>query len=375
VVQVNYLVLERRPRVWLFEILDDEVGLGDLEKQLNISELIHLSAEEIDKKVHLKELALQRQKFEIKEQNSEVEKLINDDFNHQEKEDIFLNHNKVSLLQEESKKVFVKFLESNHIGFLELKEGTIKLSSENLKKLFNLLKANMSDKRTNALAYKEERKVLQKMNRLKELKVSFKTNNNDEFQTLYLYLNHPIIAMIIRDKNQKTVYSVLSHKKYSDGFAIIYRVDFKQLKAKSMIRVLVVDTNLALVDELDYFEFIANCSEVKAEPSVNLEALKAKLNAEVIQSIEQHKRIESESQNRLIDIKINSMENYFEKQINKVKRLQNKVQQEDIQRMRIGEIDNLENRRDEKIGELMGQKDGSLGFEVLGVLEIGGEDE
>jgi hypothetical protein len=26
-VQVNYLVLERRPRIWLFEILDDEVGL------------------------------------------------------------------------------------------------------------------------------------------------------------------------------------------------------------------------------------------------------------------------------------------------------------------------------------------------------------
>ena len=361
-------------------IFENSIGelepiLGDLEKQLNISELIHLSAKEIDKKVHLKELALQRQKSEIKEQNSEVEKLINDDFNHQEKEDIFLNHNKVSLLQEESKKVFVKFLESNHIKFLELKEGTIKLSFENLKKLFNLLKANMSDKRTNALAYKEERKVLQKMNRLKELKVSFKTNNNDEFQMLYLYLNHPIIAMIIKDKNQKTVYSVVSYKKYSDGFAIIYRVDFKQLKAKSMIRVLVVDTNLALVEELDYFEFIANCSEVKAEPSVILEELKAKLNSKVIQSIEQHKSIESASQNRLIDIKINSMENYFEKQINKVKRLQKKVQQEDIQRMRIGEIDNLENRRDEKIGELMGQKEGSLGFEVLGVLEIGGEDE
>ena len=187
---------------------------------------------------------------------------------------------------------------------------------------------------------------------------------------LYLYLNHPLIAMIIRDKNQKTVYSVVSHKKYSDGFANIYRVDFKQLKAKSMIRVLVVDTNLALVDELDYFEFIANCSDVNAAPSVNLEALKAKLNTDVIQSIEQHKRIESESQNRLIDIKINSMENYFEKQINKVKRLQKKVQQEDIQRMRIGEIENLENRKDEKIGELMGQKEGSLGFEVLGVLEV-----
>jgi hypothetical protein len=28
-VQVNYLVLERRPRIWLFEILDDEVGLDN----------------------------------------------------------------------------------------------------------------------------------------------------------------------------------------------------------------------------------------------------------------------------------------------------------------------------------------------------------
>jgi len=28
-VQVNYLVLERRPRIWLFEILDDEVGLKE----------------------------------------------------------------------------------------------------------------------------------------------------------------------------------------------------------------------------------------------------------------------------------------------------------------------------------------------------------
>ena len=361
-------------------IFENSIGelepiLGDLEKQLNIPKLLHLSAEEIEKKVHLEELALQRQKSEIELQNAEVEKLINDDFNYQSKEDIFLNSNKVSLLQEESRKIFVKFLESNGVGFLELKDGTIKLSSENLKRLFKLLKANMSDKRTHALAYKEERSVLQKINRLKELKVSFKTNNNDTFETLYLYLNHPIIAIIIRDRNHKTLYSVVSHTKYSDGFAIIYRVDFKQLKVKSMIKVLVVDTHLDLVDELDYFEFIVNCRKSQAQPTQNLEALKAKLNTKVIQSIEQHKRTESASQNRLIDIKINSMENYFEKQINKRKRLEREVHQEDIRRMRIKEIENLENQRYEKIGELMGQKEGSLGFEVLGSLEIGGGDE
>jgi SNF2 family DNA or RNA helicase len=361
-------------------IFENSIGelepiLGDLEKQLNISKLIHLSAEELDKQIHLQELALEREKSEIKMKNSEVEKLINDDFNHQTKAELFLNQNKVSFLQEESKRIFVKFLEGNSIGFLELKDGTIKISSENLKRLLKLLKTNMSNKRTNALAYKEERRVLQKINRLKELKVSFQTNNNDEFQTLYLYLNHPIIAMIIRDKNYKSVYSVVSHKDYSSGFAIIYRVDFKQLKVKSMIRVIVVDKNLALVEELDYFEFISKCSEAKAKSSINLEELKAKLNLKVIQFIEQHKQIESKSQNRLIDIKINSMQNYFEKQINKVKRLQKKVQQEDIVRMRIGEIENLENRRDEKIRELMGQKEISFGFEILGVLEIGGDYE
>ena len=357
------------------DIFENSIGelepiLGDLERELNISELIHLSAREVEERVHLTELALERQKFEIKEQNLEVEKLINDDFNHQAKEDIFLNQNKIDILQEESKKLFIGFLEENKINYLELKGGEVKLSSENLKKLFKLLKANMSDKRTNALAYKEERRVLQKLNKLKELKVSFKTNNNDDFNWLYLYLNHPVMAIIIKDKNHKTLYAKISHSGYGDGFAIIYRVDFNQLKSKSMIRVLVVDRALSLLDELDYFEFIVNCKVFKGEATRNLEALKAKLNSKVIQSIEQHKNIELASQNRLIEIKIDSMKSYFEKQINKVKRLQKKVKQEDIQRMRIGEVENLENRRDEKILELEGQKEGSMEFEILGVVGI-----
>jgi hypothetical protein len=228
----------------------------------------------------------------------------------------------------------------------------------------------MSDKRVEALKYKEERAVLQKIYKYKELKISFTTNNSNEFQTLYLYLNHPIISIIIRDKNYKTVYSVVSHKQYNNSFAIIYRVDFRQLKERSMIRVLIVDTNLDLVDELDYFEFIHNCRETKAKPNINLEALKAKLNSKVIEAIEQHKLIESASQNRLIDIKINSIENYFEKQINKVQRLQKKVQQEDIQRMRIGEIENLKNQKDKKIKELESQKEISSSFEILGIVGI-----
>ena len=46
------------------------------------------------------------------------------------------------------------------------------------------------------------------------------------------------------------------------------------------------------------------------------------------------------------------------------------MQQEDIVRMRVGEIGNLEARCKEKVEELMGQREIFSGFEVFGVLEI-----
>jgi hypothetical protein len=50
--------------------------------------------------------------------------------------------------------------------------------------------------------------------------------------------------------------------------------------------------------------------------------------------------------------------------------LQKKVQQEDIQRMRIGEIENLKNQKDKKIKELESQKEISSSFEILGIMGI-----
>ena len=137
-----------------------------------------------------------------------------------------------------------------------------------------------------------------------------------------------------------------------------------------MIRVMVVDNDLSLIEEVDYFEFIGGCSNTQAEPTLNLAEIKTKLNSKVINSIEQHKRIESEAQNRLIDIKIDSITNYFEKQIKKVKRVQKDVQQEGIVRMRVGEVENLEAKCRDKVDELMGQREIFSGFEVFGVLEI-----
>jgi hypothetical protein len=235
-------------------IFENSIGelepiLGDFEKSIDIASMMYLSQEEIDQKLHLQELALERKRVEISKHSKEFDKMLNEDLNYREKEERLLNSLKINILQEQSKQILVSYLNDNNINFLELKDGNIKLSSENLKQFFNILKQNMSDKRVEALKYKEERAVLQKIYKYKELKISFTANNSNEFQTLYLYLNHPIISIIIRDKNYKTVYSVVSHKQYNNSFAIIYRVDFRQLKERSMIRVLIVDTNLDLVDE------------------------------------------------------------------------------------------------------------------------------
>lgn len=54
----------------------------------------------------------------------------------------------------------------------------------------------------------------------------------------------------------------------------------------------------------------------------------------------------------------------------KVKRLEQKLSNEDVKRMRIGEIENLKIQKEKKIQELENQKEIKSSFEVLGCLEI-----
>jgi len=312
----------------------------------------------------LQELALEREKSEIKMKNSEVEKLINDDFNHQAKAELFLNQNKVSFLQEESKRIFVKFLESNSIGFLELKDGIVKLSSKSVKEFTRLLKNKL-------ILTDRESQFLFRINKIGDLKISFTTQNNDEFKILYLYLNHKLMRMIISLMDrEKKLYTMLKHNYYKNGYAVIFRLNFKQLKVKSILQVIVVDNNMQFINEVDYFEFIRDCSKSDSEFDRDLKGLEEKVLIEVIKSKEKHEIRESTIQNRLIDIKINSIKNYFQKKINKAKRLKKKVNDEGIIRMKIGQVENLEVKEKDKINELMNQKRMVSDFEILGIVGI-----
>ncbi len=161
-------------------IFENSIGelepiLGDLEKKLDIPNLIKLSKEEIEQKIKIEELAIERKRLEIQENLQEFDKMLNDDLALQDNKKEFLNNKKIDILQNESKKIFIDFLQNNKISYTELKDGTIKLSLENTKKIFNLLKANMSDKRKEPLRYQEEKDVLIKIKKSKDLKISFST--------------------------------------------------------------------------------------------------------------------------------------------------------------------------------------------------------
>lgn len=356
-------------------IFEESIGelepiLGNLEETLNISELITLSQKEIDEKIHLQELALRREEKEIVEQTKQVDELLNDDINHKKLSDNFFNELKIKILQEESKKIFIDFINKNKINYVELKDEKIKFSSENLKKLFSTLKSQMSDKRSCALQYKEEKKLLQRINQYKELKVSFETNNNDEFQTLYLFLNNPVISMICRNKSHKTVYTKIEHNEYKNMYALVYRVELKQFKSKSLIKTILLDKEFNFIKELDYFEFISECKNTELNSNEDLEKVKRKATSIIAKLVGKQIEIEKKNQDRLVDIKISSIKNHFDKQINKTSKLEQKLLQEDVKRMRIAEIENLQEQRIIKIKDLEVQRNIQSSFEILGVVSI-----
>jgi superfamily II DNA/RNA helicase len=365
-----YLKLYDKLNIFENSIGELEPILGDLEKQLDIPKLITLSQKEIDEVINIKELSLKRQELEIKTQNIEVERLISDDYQTKEKQSILFNSNKIQILQHQTKVIFIQYLKDNNIEFIKLKDETLKLSNENRKKLIAELKKKLSDKKTNPIRYKEERSLLHMIYKYKDLRVSFATNNNDNFQTLYLFLNNPIIRMIASAKNYSTMYSTANNPNYPNKVAVIYRADFKQQKPKSIIKTLILDNELSFIDELDYFEFISNCTPIELKSNVDFGKLKSNVTHQIVRCLEKYKISEIENQTRIIDIKINSVKSYFEKQINRASRMEEKVLHEDVKRMKIGEIDNLKNQRDKKINDLEKQKNSTSSFEILGLIEL-----
>jgi len=74
--------------------------------------------------------------------------------------------------------------------------------------------------------------------------MSFDSLVNEDFNTIFININHPIIRMLTRERKHQVNYSFVSVPNQSKGFAITYRIDIIQDKTKSLIKTMVLDDSL-----------------------------------------------------------------------------------------------------------------------------------
>jgi SNF2 family DNA or RNA helicase len=347
-----------------------EPVLGNLERDINVAELLHLTQEEIDQKIQLQELSIKRQEVEILNQTQELEKLLNDDFETKERQDEILNSKKLTYLKHQAEQLIIKAFVENEIGWYHDRNGTLRLNSDNTKKLFQVLRSKMSDKRTNPKFYKEERMLLQLIQNQKLIRMSFDSVVNEDFNTLFININHPIIRMLTQARKHQVNYSFVSVPNLSEGFAITYRIDIIHDKTKSLIKTMVLDDSLNQKNELDFFDFIFEVTESKKSDEVDFELIKSKANIAIIEKLEELKEAERQNLSRQIEIKAHSINNHFGKKISRTSKMEDAVAHGDIKRMRIAERENLIEQRDLKLKELQSKNKLTASFEIISILKI-----
>lgn len=359
-------------------IFENSIGelepiLGNLNNELNIAELIDLNQDEIDNLLSLKELAIKRQEIEQKEQTIELEKLINDSFEEQNLKEDFFENIKIDFVQKHCKKIFINYLNNNEIKFRENKNKELVISEANLKRLVLLLKSTLSDKRSEAGKYKLQRDFLQSIYHLQSATFNFETNYNEEYHTIYLFLNHPIFEMLKNDRKQEVNYAVAKHSKIKNAIACIYRSELKHSKNLNFLKIILhdKDTNKKIDEEFNYFEFMSELEEINNSSNADSFTIDEKIiNESIIHDIERIKTQEEYINNRNIDLKINSICFHYEKQISNIKNVIGKLKDTDIIRMRTFEIENLKEKLKSKVEELEKKKNTQHNFEVLGYVNI-----
>ena len=367
-----YIKLYNKLSIFEQSLGEVEPILGDLEKNFNITELTKLSQEEIDEKIHFIELSAKRREKESSEHNRELDKLLIDDYVNEIEKNKLLDSRKIKLIQQTTRNLFLQYLKSHYIKYVSLDNSRVKLTKDGTSKLFQLLKAKMSNKRSQPANYKDERLILQRIHKMNQLTVSFDTNYNEDYNYVYLYLNSPIIRLIMKNEKYNLSKVHLNNPDENTAFAVVYRVDFTHFKTISNLYSMLLDSEYNLIRNVDYFDFIDKCADKGdlTEAEYNFEKLKDEAYNQLSEVIERLKTKERNNVKDLLNTKIESISNYYDKQIKKAEQQKNKVSQSDVQRMRVAEIENLKKKRQTKINELEEKKQLNSSFEILGLVKL-----
>lgn len=341
--------------------------LGAFSKTIDIPSLVFLNSEELENKLHLEELAIKRKEVELKSNSLEMDKFLNQEDLLVSMEEFMATH-KVDYLKTQIKRCIVEFMENHSISVVET-NGNIKLTQEKSRKLFELLKSKIIDKKEAFNQYNYEKLALASLQ--KEVKFVFDKQEDEDLMTQHLFINHPIITMIKRGSEAKKVISSCASYNAIQGYAIIYRIDVASNKTASQLNVLLLGNDFKKLGDVDYFEFIAQaqeCPKIESEENFEkvLQVSKTLLSRELEEKIAKEKTIHEKK----IDIKIDTIKHYFEKKAQSAQRLKERVSQEDVLRMRNAEIQKYFDQKKQKIDELESKKNVTGSFKVLAAVRL-----
>ena len=356
-------------RLGIFEssIGELEPILGDIQKEFQVQDIVKMSEDELNKKLEIKAQSIIRKAKEIQEHGNELDAMLNDDYNRDQKS--LDNDSRKRFISETCKSLFISYLSSNNIPY-KLQGGIYSLKKDDSKKLYDLL-SPMKYSGNNAATIIQQKQALKALLN-KSYKFTFDPIPDIKSNLHLLSISNPLLKIIANQSlcDFSDVSQVRSN--FDGSFAVIYKTEFKSFKEVASHRVLLLDSSCEALQDIDYFTFYEKSFSVNADFDTteldNVNSMAQKIISEDFNnSLEHEKIVAKETLNK----KKEALQSHFEKKRDMAKKAGEKASQVDIIRMRQSQIDNINDLEKERIIQLENKMKVSGSFQILSVMSLG----
>ena len=345
--------------------------IGDLASELNIPELLELTDDEIDKVLHIDDLAKRREELESANREKDLHNLLMDGYEESDINEI--NTKQSGFISERVQILLKQFLNSHNVSYQTVDSGTIVLKEKSLGKLVESLKTHLSDRRENPQWYNEERILLNELTSTDRKEFVFLPNRSEEFKSVFVGIASPLTRMLLKGKAIVEGIVLAEHKRFSNGYVCIGRLDMNSRKTQSKLVTLFISHDYKSYKEIDFELFMSGLENDSRITDFETESLKQFASTILIKQLDQERKAFEKNISKQIDQKINSLNSYMEKRIKTSKRLVSSVKESNIIRMKLSEIENLENQQSRRIRELELQKKITASYKILGLIQLKNE--
>jgi superfamily II DNA or RNA helicase len=356
-------------RLGIFEssIGELEPILGDIQDDFKIQDIIKMSQKDIDRKLEVEQQSLIRRAKEIKEHGDELDAMLNDDYS--KEQDNLDNNAKKSFISENCQQLFLNYLDKHTIVYKEQK-GVFSLRTDDSKRLYELL-SPLRYKGRNASIIIQQKNALRRLAKVDKFNFSFDLVSENKKNIELISMSHPLMKIIADDSQcDFDNYSFVSSN--MDGsFAVVYKTEFKSFKSSINHKVVILDSELNKLQDIDYYTFYENSKSIdKHLDSSELKKVKdlaqKTISEDFNKSLEYEKMITLETLKK----KKKALLKHFSKKREIAATAEKRAIQADIIRMRQSQLDNVNDLEKSRIQQLESKMKVSGSFQILSVIRI-----